>query len=72
MKDQIFHLRHSDLTLMEEAVTCLVNSRPQRLPAALDLAHRLDLTDLEKRLQLAVNYYRERQGKLTLGDLAGG
>ncbi|MGH9492913.1 MAG: hypothetical protein ACRD2K_05380 [Terriglobales bacterium] len=64
MKDQIYHLRPYDLTLLEEAVTCLVNYRPERLPAALDLALRLELNDLEKRLQLAVNYYRDRQGVL--------
>lgn len=64
MKDQIFHLRPSDLTVIDEAVTALVNARPSRLPAALDLAHRLELADLEKRLRLAVAYYRERQSAL--------
>jgi len=66
MKDQVYHLRASDLTLMGDAITALVSHHPERLPAALDLAHRLRLDDLETRLQMAVNYYKDRQGKLQM------
>lgn len=66
MKDQICHLRPSDLGFIEKAITHLVCYQPQHLPAALDLAHRLHMEDFEKRLHLAVLYYREKQGKLQL------